>query len=78
MEFRADKAHSRRPSESADFVEAVAARKVREIAISRRSHIIKRRPLLEFWSARLNPLQKGTPFMTSTKYVGMDVHLERS
>ena len=34
IEFRADTAHSRRASEIADILEAVAAGKVREIAIS--------------------------------------------
>src|SRR6266403_5481 len=40
-------------------------------------HIIKGRPFFGVgFECLAHPLQKGTPFMTSTKYIGMDVHKE--
>src|ERR1700736_5903705 len=39
-------------------------------------HIIKGRPFGVGFEFLAHPFQKGTPFMTSTKYIGMDVHKE--
>src|SRR5712664_4524384 len=40
-------------------------------------HIIKGCPFFGVgFECLAQPLQKGTPFMTSTKYIGMDVHKE--
>src|SRR5437016_3391731 len=50
--------------------------KVKSVAETGRPHIIKGRPFGVGFECLAQSLQKGTPSMTSAKYIGLDVHKE--
>ena len=54
------------------------SRETGKFPVPKSTHYKKGAPLEYVLSALLKLLQKGAPFMTSAKYIGLDVHKEHA